>query len=123
MSGSLKLFPYLMDNGTKLHVKLDESITEAINTTITGFVAGSPVFSVASKLRYARYASADGKTKAKGVVLTLANLATLPASFNHATVDDNGDPVEIEVFLTTTRGEKFSRATPVDSGKTDGDQP
>lgn len=123
MAGSLKLFAYVLDTGLKVHVKLDESVTEAINTNIPAFVVGSPVFSGGNKLRYALYSSTDGLTKVKGVVLQSANLATLPASFGHGTISANGVPEEVEVFLSTTRGEKFPRATPIDTGKTDGDQP
>lgn len=123
MSGSLKLFAYLLDSGLKIHVKLDESVTEAINTVIPAFVVGSPVFNGGSKLRYALYSSADGLTKVKGVVLQTANIATLPASFEHTTVDAAGVANAVTVFISTTRGEKFPRATPVDTGKNDGDQP
>lgn len=123
MSGSLKLFPYVMDSGIRIHVKLDESNTEAVNQNISGFVAGAPVFPNAGKLRYALYSSQDGSTRVRAVVLTLAGLATIPAVITVSGIDGDGNQSDIVCALTTTRGERFQRATQFDTGKTDGDQP
>lgn len=130
MTGSKRLFKYVTDDGTtEFNLNLDESITEAINTSLNATelapIAGIVVLPVATRCRSVTYRSADGLYSRKGIVLQPDVLTALPNSITiragSGSGSDSGDSVTL--LLRRPRAERFSRGAAADSGQTDGDNP
>lgn len=128
MAGSKRDFLYRTDRGLTFAVELDESNVEEVNVGLTAAQLNPPVGTVklpiASKLRTAVYRSDDGRVSRTVTVLSTAALPDIPTAIIVPVVGAPGAaPVNVNLTLSTTRGEKFQYVRGGDSGLNDGDNP
>lgn len=130
MAGSKKQFKYVCDDGaTEFNIVADESITEAVNTSLSAAelapIAGVVVLPCATRCRSVTYRSDDGLISRKGIVLQPDVLLALPATISvrggSGGGSDAGEAVTLR--LRRPRAEQFSRGSSSDSGQNDGDNP
>jgi len=124
MAGSKQIFPYTLDNGTIISVELDESNVEDVNQNVNLVPQiGSIIFPVASQLRYALYSNGDNTITRKVVILGPAAIPTIPPVITVNAGTGAAAGTQVQLGLSTTRGEKFRRYRGGDSGLNDGDIP
>lgn len=127
MAGSKREFQYETDGGLKFAVSLDESNTEAINTTLNANelnpIAGQILLPVARFCRSVIYTSADKRVSRRIVVLRKTVLGAMPATIQVSVSTGASTQETVELKQGKGRNEKFSPATigVTDSGLTDGD--
>lgn len=130
MAGSKKQFKYVCDDGaTEFNIVADESITEAVNTSLSAAelapIDGVVVLPCATRCRSVTYRSDDGTISRKGIVLQPDVLLALPATISvrggSGSGSDAGEAVTLR--LRRPRAEQFSRGSNADSGQIDGDNP
>lgn len=116
MAGSIRWFPYTMDNGDIFGIKADESNTEAVNGTSIGVPAS--IYSIPKNIkpRYGLFRSADGLTTRK---CYFTSRETYDAAGIGTTISVNG----VTLYLSRKVGEIVSSAKTIDTGLTDGDNP
>jgi hypothetical protein len=130
MAGSKKQFKYVTDDGTTaFNITADESVTEAINTSLTAAelqpLDGIVVLPCATRCRSATYRSDDGLITRKGIVLQPSVLTSLPTTITVRSGSGSGTDAgaAVTLRLRRPRAEQFSRGVNADSGQTDGDNP
>lgn len=130
MAGSKKAFKYVTDDGaTEFNIVADESITEAVNTSLSAAelapIDGVVILPCATRCRSVTYRSDDGTISRKAIVLQPDVLLALPATISvrggSGAGSDAGAAVTLR--LRRPRGEQFSRGSNADSGQNDGDNP
>jgi hypothetical protein len=116
MSGSIRNFRYVADDGSLFAIKLDESNTEAINGASA--TAIPPQYGIPKNLkpRYGLFISSDRLSQRKAYFLTQADFA---AASNVTAIIADG----VEHNLSYKVGERQSLYRNVDTGKIDGDNP
>lgn len=124
MAGSLKNFVYTTDASDEFFFKADESNLEAVNgiegdyTDTSTTVLGLPRN---IKMRTVRYSN-DARTVNRTIVVVNPTIfADIVAGNTAQTIDVNIEGATFTLGLVETRGEVFTRPTPVDTGLTDGD--
>lgn len=130
MAGSKKQFLYVSDDGTtQFNIVADESLTEAVNGSLTAAqqapLDGLVVLPCATRCRSATYRSDDGLISRKAIVLRPSVVSSLPPTISvragsGAGADAGG---AVTLRLKRPRSEQFSRAANADTGLTDGDNP
>jgi len=123
MAGSRKWFVYTDDTGTDYAINLDESNTEAVNSTGLGFPADGPTAAVPKNIkpREIFYSNAARTRTIRCVALT----PTIYTGAISGGVDTIVDPIAGtgNLALSRANGERRRIPTPLDTGLDDGDQP
>jgi len=122
MAGSRKWFRYTSDDLRVFAINMDESNGEAVGNADMAIADDGTLDTLPRniKARYAMYRSLDGTVTRKVTVTSAtATIATLPVSFDVASID--GNPA-VAVILTSYTGEAQTRIpTGRDTGLLDGD--
>jgi hypothetical protein len=124
MAGSKKWFVYTDDAGTDYAINLDESNTEAVNSTgLTYPTTGGPTDSLPRNIkpREIFYSNATRTRTIRCVALT----QTIYAGAIAGGVATITDPIAGtgNLALSRANGERRRVPTPLDTGLDDGDQP
>lgn len=114
MSGSMRWFNYVSDDGKTYAIKGDKTNIIAVNPSAAS-IGTLPTAAVPSNIkpRYALFSSDDGKIRRKVVILTPTDLAALTAAKNFTPTEET-----VSVTISSIRGEKLTLPKIADTGRT-----
>jgi hypothetical protein len=125
MAGSLKWFNYTADNGNIYAVFADESNTEAVNGSSSGYNPATATAGQVPKgvsIRYGEYESPNGQRSIRVPILTPALYTTLLIDGDSITDPINSANPSLDLVRLTP--EKTRRQPKIsDTGLNDGDNP
>lgn len=115
MSGSLRYYNYVSDNGTTYAILCDKSNTAAVNASAAGAPATLPSTTVPRNIRprYALFADTTGLIRRRVPILTAADLAALTPTSNFVPQGETAT-----VTITSIVGEKIRLPKLADTGRT-----
>jgi hypothetical protein len=115
MSGSLRWFNYVSDNGATYAILADKSNIAAVNASGAGSPATLPTAAVPRNIkpRYALFADSTGLIRRKVPILTAADVAALTPTTSFVPTGETAT-----VVITAIRGEKVNLPKLADTGRT-----
>jgi len=115
MSGSLRYYNYVSDNGQTYAVLADKSNVAAVNASGAAAPGTLPTITIPRNIRprYALFADTTGQIRRKVIILTPTDLAALTAATNFVPQGETAT-----VTITSIRGEKINLPKIADTGRT-----
>lgn len=115
MSGSVRYFNYVSDNGQTYAILADRSNVAAVNASGAGAPGSLPTITVPRNIRprYALFADSTGQIRRKVPILTPADVAALTATTSFVPTGETAT-----VTITAIRGEKVNLPKLADTGRT-----